>query len=495
MWENIRSLFRALFENPFSKYHTLQLMIVAPPELERILAQTAELQKAYLVGGCVRDALLGIPHKDFDIEVFDITYEQLATALSRWGKTDLVGRSFGVVKLRVGEFVFDFTIPRRDSKVAPGHKGFDITFDPSITLQEAASRRDFTVNALMFDPRGKEILDFFGGKADLEKGILRHTSEAFIEDPLRVLRGMQFAARFNLQAAPETLQLCRQIKGSFSELAIERVREEWFKWAEKSAIPSAGLRFLRDTEWIEHFPELQHMIGTPQDPEWHPEGDVFTHTCHCCDALVRLPEWKAADAESRIVYSLAMLLHDCGKPQTTHEELRKGKVRIVSPGHENAGIPIAETFLNRTGTPTAIRERVLPLIQNHMAHYDEITDRAVRRLARRIAPETIEGLCTIMTADRLGRPPQPPQVPHTVIALLQKAHELKVQKSAPKPILLGRHLIEIGMQPSPEFGKILHEAYEAQLEGLFFDPPQARQWLATHPLLPENARERLRTND
>jgi tRNA nucleotidyltransferase (CCA-adding enzyme) len=466
-------------------------MIVAPPELEKILSQTAELQQAFLVGGCVRDAFLGIPHKDFDLEVFGISYEKLAAALSRWGKTDLVGRSFGVVKLRVGEFTFDFTIPRRDSKVATGHKGFEISFDANITMEEAASRRDFTVNALMFDPRTKKVLDFFGGIADLEKRILRHTSDAFVEDPLRVLRGMQFASRFDLKGAPETIELCRRIKNTFGELAIERVREEWFKWAEKSSYPSAGLRFLVETEWMEHFPELKRMIGTPQDPQWHPEGDVFTHTCHCCDALVQLPHWKNADAETRIVYSLAILLHDCGKPDTTHEEIRQGKTRIVSPGHESVGVPIAETFLNRIGTPIAIRERVLPLIQNHMAHYDDISDRAVRRLAKRLSPENIEGLCTIMTADRLGRPPLPSETPQTVIALLRKAHELELQKGAPKPILLGRHLIELGMQPSPDFGKVLHDAFEAQLEGLFFDLSQARQWLATHPLLPEQTRKTL----
>lgn len=466
-------------------------MIVAPPELERILVQTPELTKAFLVGGCVRDAVLGIPHKDFDIEVFGISYEQLAKALSRWGKTDLVGRSFGVVKLRAGEFVFDFTIPRRDSKVAPGHKGFEITFDENITLQEAASRRDFTVNALMFDPREKRILDFFGGISDLEKRILRHTSEAFIEDPLRVLRGMQFAARFNLTAAPETIELCRNIRESFAELAIERVREEWFKWAEKSAFPSAGLRFLLETKWLEHFPEIAHMVRTPQDPQWHPEGDVFVHTCHCCDALVTLRQWQEADSETRIVYSLAILLHDCGKPETTHEEMREGKNRIVSPGHESVGVPIAEQFLNRIGAPIAIIQRVLPLIHNHMAHYDDISDRAVRRLAKRLSPETIEGLCTIMTADRLGRPPQPPQVPHTVTALLEKAHQLELQRSAPKPILLGRHLVELGMQPSPEFGKILHDAFEAQIEGHFFDLAHARKWLGSHPSLSKEAREML----
>src|SRR5262245_25566263 len=216
-----------------------------PTGLAQILQETPALKRAFLVGGCVRDWRLGQPQKDHDVEVFGCSYEQLASALSRWGRTDLVGRSFGVVKLTTGRGeTFDFSIPRKDSKVAPGHKGFEIEFDPDITPQQAAARRDYTINALMFDPRRDEVLDFFGGRQDLQNRVLRQTGPAFVEDPLRVLRGMQFAARFDLQAAPETLQLCRSIQASYQELAAERVREEWFKWAEKSVVPSRGLRFL-----------------------------------------------------------------------------------------------------------------------------------------------------------------------------------------------------------------------------------------------------------
>src|SRR3954469_15683542 len=178
---------------------------LVPHELVRILQETPELEQAFIVGGCVRDWLLGCPIKDCDIEVFGLNYNQLSSALSRWGKIDLVGRSFGVVKLTLPNGpTFDFTIPRKDSKVAPGHKGFEISFDPSITPEEAAARRDFTINSLMFNPRTRQLLDFFGGESDLRNGILRHTSAAFIEDPLRVLRGMQFAARFNLKTDAKT---------------------------------------------------------------------------------------------------------------------------------------------------------------------------------------------------------------------------------------------------------------------------------------------------
>lgn len=455
-------------------------MVNVPEELARILRESPELRESYLVGGCVRDALLGLPQKDFDVEVFRISYEQLTAALERWGKTDLVGRSFGVVKLKAPSgAIYDFTIPRRDSKVGAGHKGFEIAFDPSITPREAAARRDFTINAVMFDPRANRLLDFFRGAEDLRGRVLRHTTEAFGEDPLRVLRGMQFAGRFNLNAAPTTLALCRRIRQTYGELAVERVREEWFKWAAKSTVPSAGLRFLWEAGWIDHYPELRAIVGTPQDPEWHPEGDVFTHTLHCCDALVRLPEWRQADEESRIVLALAVLTHDLGKAATTVRAEREGRERVISPGHEEMGVAVAEQFLNRIDTPRAIVERVLPLVRNHMAHLHEPTDRSVRRLARRLVPETIEGLCVLMTADAFGRPPRPPRVPEMVKVLRERAGELDVRDRAPEPILKGRHLIELGMTPGKNFGEILDAAYEAQLEGAFLDLEGALKWLAS----------------
>jgi tRNA nucleotidyltransferase (CCA-adding enzyme) len=449
------------------------------PELERILRDTPELKRAFLVGGCVRDALLGLPPgKDFDVEVFGVDYDSLLKALSKWGRTDLVGRSFGVVKLATGSGQsYDFTVPRRDSKVAPGHKGFAVEFDSAITPQEAAARRDFTINSILYDPRDRQVIDFFGGVADLNNRVLRHTSAAFAEDPLRVLRGMQFAGRFGLSAAPETIALSRQIKSGYSELAIERVREEWFKWAQLSAAPSAGLRFLAASEWIDHFPEIKAMAGTPQDPEWHPEGDVFTHICHCCDAMARLEGWRQADAESRIVYMLAILAHDFGKPATTRREIKDGRMRIVSPGHEEAGAGLAETFLDGIRTPAAIRERVIPLARNHLFHLEEITDRAIRRLARRLEPENIHGLCLVMTADSMGRPPRPSVEPENVKLLLRRAHELELKQQAPRPVLLGRHLIEIGLRPGEQFGGILEKAFDAQLEGTFADLKGAYRWL------------------
>jgi tRNA nucleotidyltransferase (CCA-adding enzyme) len=304
---------------------------------------------------------------------------------------------------------------------------------------------------------------------------------------------MQFAGRFDLKAGPETIGICRRMKGAFAELAVERGREEWFKWAQSSKVPSAGLRFLVDTEWVDHFPEIKSMLGVPQEPEWHPEGDVFVHTCHCCDALARLPQWQAEDAPSRIVHMLAVLAHDFGKPATTAQAVKDGRLRIVSPGHEEAGADLAAVFLERMRAPQAVQARVLPLVRNHLFHWQTMTDRAVRRLARRLEPENIQGLCLVMTADSMGRPPLPAVEPEHVRLLLARAQELQVRHKPPEPILMGRHLIELGLEPGKLFGTILDKAYEAQLEGTFSDLTQAWKWLAGEDglELPESARQKL----
>ncbi len=452
-----------------------------PASLSRIFRETPELARAYLVGGCVRDWKLGIQCTDFDIEVYGVDPDTLLASLSRWGRTDAVGRAFGVVKLTVPGHVFDFSLPRRDSKSGPGHRGFEITFDSSLDPREAASRRDFTINAMMFDPHRGELLDFFGGETDLRNRVLRHTSAAFAEDPLRVLRGMQFAGRLDLTAAPETLELCRQIAATHSELAVERVREEWIKWATKSVRPSAGLRFLRDSGWLDHYPEIAALVGVAQDPEWHPEGDVWTHTLACLDALAELPAWLESDSRRRLFLTLAVLAHDFGKPACTHEVEREGRRRIVSPGHEPAGGPLAASFLGRLAMPESYGAPVVPLVINHLAHLNAPTPRGVRRLAQRLIPATIDDLIVVITADVFGRPPRPREVPSGVTALREAAEQLQLERTAPKPILLGRHLAASGLTPGPGFKRLLDAAFEAQLDGDFQDLDGALQWLRSRP--------------
>jgi tRNA nucleotidyltransferase (CCA-adding enzyme) len=452
---------------------------ILPPKLLAMLRNTPGLERSYLVGGCVRDWLLGVPVHDFDIEVYGVDYPDLVRLLSRYGRADWVGKSFGVVKLtHASGAVWDFSVPRRDSKRGPGHKGFDVEFDPELSPLEASARRDFTINSMLWDPRSGELMDPHGGRSDLEARILRHTSAAFPEDPLRVLRGMQFAGRFGLKAATETLELCRSIRSSYSELAVERVREEWLKWALRSVQPSLGLAFMKDSGWLDVLPELAAIVGVAQDPEWHPEGDVWTHTLHAVDALVALPDWARMSADERLVLMMSVLLHDVGKATCTRTEFKGGRDRITSPGHEVAGAERAARFLRQVGFQESTVQRVVPLVANHMVHAEAPSARMVRRLAVRLVPSSIEELCVVMTADASGRPPRPPGVPVSVQKLREAAADLQVQASAPVALLQGRHLLSKGWTGGRQLGAILKEAYFAQLDGEFTDLDGALHWVS-----------------
>ncbi len=463
-----------------------------PAPLVAVLQALRPIGSPRLVGGCVRDWLLGLEPKDFDVEVPGITFEQLHRALAPFGSTDVVGRSFGVIKLRIDKTEYDFSLPRRESKTGAGHRGFAVEPEPDLTDAEAAARRDFTVNAIAYDPFSETVIDPHDGQRDLRARILRHTSAAFTEDPLRVLRGFQLAARFDFTLAPETAALCRSIVGTFHELPAERIWGEWAKWAEKSTRPSRGLAVLEETGWLAHFPEIAALRGTRQDPEWHPEGDVFTHTAHCCDALVRLEAWQNASAERRRQLLLAVLAHDFGKPSTTSYAERRGQLRWISPGHESAGGPLSETFLTRIGASRDLIERVRPLVVLHLAHHSgegEFSDNRIRRLARKLAPATIDELCVVMRADHDGRPPlHSPETLARIDELRSRAAALTLTSSAPRPLLLGRHLISLGLSPGPDFKKTLDAAFEAQLDGAFTNETDALTWLKNHLPAPPAAR-------
>jgi tRNA nucleotidyltransferase (CCA-adding enzyme) len=437
--------------------------------------------RPHLVGGCVRDWKMGKSAKDFDIEVGGVDFEALHRALAPFGATDVVGRSFGVVKLRMDGAEYDFSLPRRESKSGSGHRGFHIQPEPGLGDREAAARRDFTINSMAYDPFSGALIDPFGGERDLAAGVLRHTSEAFVEDPLRVLRAMQFAARFDLELADETATLCASISDTCRELPVERVWAEWEKWATKSTHPSRGLEVLVRTRWITHFPEIAALKGTPQEEEWHPEGDVFVHTQHCLNALVGSETWEESPDRRRRILSLAVLAHDFGKPATTRYMDRRGVMRWTSHGHEAAGGPLAESFLQRIGAPRDLHEPVRALVVHHLLHHHQeaptYTDTQLRRLARRLMPATVEDLCEVMRADACGRPPMNPAGSLRLITEMRdQAHILCLRTEAPQPLLQGRHLIALGMTAGPHFKPLLDAAFEAQLDGLFNDEKGAFEW-------------------
>ena len=466
-------------------------MKLAPSLLAALSALRSAGGRPRLVGGCVRDWLLGLEPKDFDIEVFGLDYETMGRVLAPFGPTDLVGRSFGVLKVRLDGMEYDFSLPRRESKTGAGHRGFAVAPDPALTEAEAAARRDFTINAIAYDPLENRIIDLHEGATDLKNKILRHTSPAFAEDPLRVLRGFQLAARFELTLAPETAALGRAISDSYSELPVERVWGEWDKWATKAVKPSLGLVVLKQTGWLRHFPEIAALDGVPQEPEWHPEGDVLTHTNHCLDALVGLASWRDGVPATRRRLSFSVLAHDFGKATTTKQAERRGRLRWVSPEHEAAGGPLAGSFLQRLGAPLELIDHVRPLVMNHLLHHDQqpaFRDTTVRRLARKITPATLDELLAVMESDHLGRPPLVPrETVQRINQLRTAAHRLALEHSAPKPIVLGRHLIALGYQPGPQFKLALDAAFESQLDGAFADETGGVEWminyLRAHPPL------------
>ncbi len=455
-----------------------------PDDLCAMLESVRRVGRPRLVGGGVRDWLLGLEAKDFDIEVAGVDFEQLHRALAPFGATDIVGRSFGVIKVRSAATgsEYDFSLPRRESKTGAGHRGFAVAPDPRLSDAEAAARRDFTLNAIAYDPFTHALIDPHNGQRDLAARVLRHTSAAFTEDPLRVLRAFQLAARFDFTLAPETVALCRSIANTFGELPVERIWSEWEKWATKAKKPSRGLSVLEETDWLKHFPEIAVLRGTPQEPEWHPEGDVFTHTQHCVDALAGLDEWKTSDEARRRLLTFAVLAHDFGKPATTARGEKRGAMRWVSPGHESAGGPLSKTFLRRIGAPLELDDPVCELVVHHLVHHSgpnaDYSDAQVRRLARKLAPATIDDLALVMISDSLGRPPL--QSPETLVMIGQlraKAHALALERAAPRSIIQGRHLVTLGYKPSPKFKPLLDAAFEAQLDGAFSDEAGGLVWL------------------
>ena len=442
------------------------------PEIVTRIARAAEGEggKALLAGGVVRDTLLGLPTKDFDFEVYGIETERLAPMLDglapQW--IDTVGASFGVLKARFGEWVVDVSVPRKDSKTGVGHRGFEVSGDPWMSPLEAARRRDFTVNAMTMDPLTGELFDFFDGQGDLQRKVLRATDpQRFGDDPLRVLRAVQFAARFDFSLDPETVEVCRTMvtEPEFAALPSARVGDEWRKLLLKSARPSVGLRVgLEIGAWQVLHPELAALVDCPQDPTWHPEGDVWVHNNMVVDAAADIVRREELDEDGALVIVLGALCHDLGKPATT--EFIDGHWR--SRGHEGAGVALTRSFLSRMEFGKDTEERVERLVADHLfasTHAGMATDPAVRRLSKRLAPATIRELVLVSEADHRGR-----DIPWDGFpagpALLAQAERLSVQQSAPQPLLMGRHLIdELGWQPGPHFGPVLAAVEEAQIQG------------------------------
>ena len=424
--------------------------------------------RALVVGGWVRDHLLGTGSKDVDIEVSGLDVERLESVLAGFGNVHAVGRAFGV--FRVGGIDVDFSLPRRDSKRGPGHRGFDVTPDPSLDFAQAARRRDLTVNSIGIDPLTGEVLDPHGGRRDLERRVLRATDpERFPEDPLRGLRVAQLAARLEMAPDEELVALCRAL--DLGELSGERVFDELAKLLLRATRPSIGFRVLEDTGQLRFFPELDALRGVPQDPEWHPEGDVWVHTLMVLDVAASL---RGSAGDEDFALMLGALCHDLGKPATT--ERVDGRIR--SYRHDVAGVAPTRALLGRMRAPGALVDRVAALVEHHLAPAlfvkNAATAKGYRRLARKLerAGVGIELLVRVARADHLGRTTADALAGRfdASDAFLAAARTHSVEHAAPRDAVLGRHLVERGMEPGPGFGPILERCREIQDETGWTDP-------------------------
>jgi tRNA nucleotidyltransferase (CCA-adding enzyme) len=469
----------------FAQVNNIDNLIINVPEsLSNIFDTLRERGiRPLIVGGAVRDAILGLPNKDVDVECYGVTYDDLETVLKSipGSFVDSVGKSFGVIKFRDnnGE-EYDFSVPRRDSKQGTGHQGFDVKFGVDITPKEAASRRDFTMNSLAYDPFTHKVLDFFGGVKDLEDGILRHTSEAFSEDPLRVLRGMQFAARMGLKVAPETAEISKSIIDQYPTISTERVEQEWHKLVTKGKYPGSALQYLYDTGWDEHFSEIRNIKNINQEFEYHPEGFVDIHTAHVMNEAAIIADREKLTGDNRAVLIYSALAHDFAKAHTTELREKGGVMRWTAHGHEKAGGPLAKEFLEKMGVKKSIIDKVVPLVENHLVHINfknNMSPGVVKNLAEQLYPATIQELMWLVEADHSGRPPLPKGMPQEAESLYDLAKIHNVHSGKAKPLLQGRDVMKYPIQPGPLIGEILQSAYKAQLDHKITNKPEADKWL------------------
>jgi tRNA nucleotidyltransferase (CCA-adding enzyme) len=441
-------------------------------------AVRAEGGRALLVGGCVRDPLMGREPKDWDVEVYGVEPVRLRELLGKLGRINIVGEAFTVYKIGLD---LDVALPRRERKTGRGHRAFVVEGDPAMSIEEAARRRDFTINAILEDPLTGELIDPHNGRADLDHKILRAVSrETFAEDSLRCLRAAQFAARFEFDIEPNTVELCRAI--DLTDLPRERIWGEMEKLLLRARRPSIGLKWLYDLGAVDQlFPEMKALVGVPQDSEWHPEGNVAVHTLLAVDRARELID--DLPYAKQVTVMLAALCHDFGKPATT--AFIEGRWR--SRGHEEAGVAPTIDFLDRLNINTLdgydVRAQVVALVRDHLKpgelykKRDEITDGAFRRLARKCE---LELLYRVAKADSLGRnadwvPREKWYGAEAQDWFIARARELSVEQKPPAPILMGRHLLEMGIKPSPLVGEITRAVYELQLDGRVRNLKEAKE--------------------
>jgi tRNA nucleotidyltransferase (CCA-adding enzyme) len=417
--------------------------------------------EAYLVGGAVVDHLLGHEIKDWDIEVFGLSYENLLDILSQYGHTDLIGSKFGVVKLVADLLDMEFTVPRLENSTGPKHQDFDIQLIPSISVEQAGHRRDFTINSIYYDIKHDLVVDPFAGIAALKAGLICHIDdETFPQDPLRAYRAIQLCARKGKTICPHTQGLIRSMLEECAAIPGEAIYGELTKCLMKAEKPSVGLQFLKGTQLIYNHPELAILIGARHRPDYHPEGDVWNHTLMVIDEAARyrdeLPE------EWRLGFMWGMLLHDVGKPATYDPETGS------TLQHDKKGEAPARACLGQLTQDKDLTDKAVSIVRSHMRArllLKASPRKAAWRRLQNICPLNILAYVSMCDEDGRGDPNQRLGKDDPVFKRCTEIYkELGAPEREIKPILMGRHLIAVGHKPGVQFGVMLKKAYEYQLD-------------------------------
>lgn len=428
----------------------LQLSI----EIARRVAEAGG--RAMYVGGMVRDGLMGIECKDIDIEVYGLKPQALKSVLSGLGKVMEMGASFGVYGLQ--HSAIDIAMPRRECCVGIRHTDFEVSVDPEMSFRDAAMRRDLTINAMMRDVLTGELVDLWGGQADLRRRVIRHVSaETFPEDALRVFRVAQFASRFAGQIAPETLALCRSMP--VDHISHERVYDELNKALLKAEKPSVFFRALREMDHLkEFFPELESCIGVEQNPLHHPEGDVFEHTLLVLDCAAALRE----KARWPLAFMYAALFHDLGKALATET---RPDGRITSYGHEVKGLEMCERQLRRLTSQAKLIEYVKNMMWLHMRPNILAGAKSKKKKTRQLFDLSVcpEDLILLSRADASGKLDRPYNAANE--AFLRERLE-DYRRVMQRPMVTGQDLIRAGLKPGPRFSEWLGRARMLHFSGI-----------------------------
>lgn len=466
---------------------------------DKIIRMAQEFEKngacLYVVGGWVRDFIMNVPAKDMDLVIeSDMSDNRIVYILNQFGKvvesdgSATTGKNFGVFRVQIDGVVYE--VARTRTEIGGGASTNTIVLTEDVTIEQDLARRDFTINAVAIRIVDGVVIDPLNGQRDIEDWVLAYCSHSFYESIERPLRLAVIASKLlpNFFITDNLLQMCKNMANwpgmgmthaeakACGKHAIPK--DQLFTLFSKAMMnkrPDMFVRVLNLIDWLKHFPEIAVLEGCPQEPEWHPEGDVFEHTCQVMEQGALIANRENLVGEDRLVLMLACLCHDMGKPCTTELKVVHGKERITSYDHEDAGVPIADKFLRSIGTPNHIIDRVLPLVKHHMAFASRQRQdpKAIARWVLHTMGQDWVLLRAVMEADVCGRGSLPKvEKPRTTEIF---HHVMEIGEFT--PIVTGKMLVSMGMKPGVDMGNVIRDAVKLQIKGKIHDNESAVKYV------------------